>query len=87
MNMNKWTGVGRLTKDAELTETKKGSSMAKFRIAVNDRQYDDVLFINILCFGKTAETLHPMLVKGRIVGIDGKLRVSDYENDEGQKAD
>jgi single-strand DNA-binding protein len=85
MNLNQWLGVGRLTKDAELTETKKGTAMAKFRLAVNDRQYDDTLFINVLCFGKMAENLQPMLMKGRLVSITGKLKVDDYEDEEGNK--
>jgi len=85
MNLNQWLGVGRLTKDAELGVTQKGTSMAKFRLAINDRRYDDTLFINILCFGKMAENLTPMLMKGRLVSVTGKLKVDDYEDSEGNK--
>ena len=48
--------MGRLTKDAELTT--KGTTMSKFRLAVNDRRNDDTLFVNVLCFGKMAESSH-----------------------------
>jgi len=85
MNQNCWNGAGRLTKDATLQTTQKGTSMTKFRLAVNDRRNDDTLFINILCFGKMAENLKPMLKKGRLVSITGKLKIDDYENGEGEK--
>ena len=52
MNLNCWLGCGRLTKDAELSTTKKGTSMSKFRLAVNDRRNDETLFVNVLGFGK-----------------------------------
>ena len=85
MNQNCWNGAGRLTKDAEFTTTKKGTSMSKFRLAVNDRPNDDTLFINVLCFGKMAENLNPMLMKGRLVSITGKLKIDDYEDAEQNK--
>ena len=85
MNQNCWNGAGRLTKDAEFTTTKKGTSMSKFRLAVNDRRNDDTLFINELCFGKMAENLNPMLMKGRLVSITGKLKIDDYEDAEQNK--
>lgn len=81
MNQNCWNGAGRLTKDAEFSTTKKGTPMSKFRLAVNDRRNDDTLFVNILCFGKMAENLNPMLVKGRCVAITGKLKIDDYEDE------
>lgn len=81
MNQNCWNGAGRLTRDAEFSTTKRGTSMSKFRLAVNDRRGDDTLFINVLCFGKMAENLNPMLVKGRCVAITGKLKIDDYEDE------
>jgi single-strand DNA-binding protein len=85
MNQNCWNGAGRLTKDAEFTTTKKGTSMSKFRLAVNDRRNDDTLFINVLCFGKMAESLNPLLTRGRLVSITGKIKIDDYEDDNQQK--
>lgn len=85
MNLNSWNGAGRLTKDAEFTTTKKGTPMSKFRLAVNDRRMDDTLFINILCFGKMAENLNPMLLKGRLISVTGKLKIDDYEDENQNK--
>ena len=80
MNLNCWLGCGRLTRDAEFSTTKKGTSMSKFRMAVNDRRNDDTLFLNVLCFGKMAENLQQKLVKGRLVSIQGKIKIDDYED-------
>ena len=85
MNINQWIGCGRLTKDAETSVTKKGTSMAKFRLAVNDRRNDDTLFLNILCFGKMAEALGPHLTRGLLVGVQGKIKIDDYEDKNGVK--
>ena len=85
MNLNCWLGCGRLTRDAEFSTTKKGTSMSKFRMAVNDRRNDDTLFLNVLCFGKMAENLQQKLVKGRLVSIQGKIKIDDYEDAERNK--
>ena len=83
MNINTWLGCGRLTKDADFLTTKKGTSMAKFRLAVNDRRNDSTLFLNVLTFGKTAEILKEHLTKGRLVGVQGKLKIDDYQDNDG----
>tara|TARA_B100001123_G_C15335258_1_gene1032587 strand:+ start:2035 stop:2406 length:372 start_codon:yes stop_codon:yes gene_type:complete len=83
MNVNVWLGCGRLTKDAEGSVTKKGTSMTKFRMAVNDRRNDDTLFLNVLCFGKMAESLEQHLIKGRLVSVQGKIKVDEYEDKNG----
>lgn len=85
MNANCWLGCGRLTKDAEISTTKKGTVMSKFRLAVNDRRSEDTLFVNVLCFGKMAETLNPLLMKGRIVSVQGKVKIDEYEDAEKNK--
>tara|TARA_R110000868_G_scaffold315517_3_gene576404 strand:+ start:2682 stop:3017 length:336 start_codon:yes stop_codon:yes gene_type:complete len=83
MNMNHWNGAGRLTKDADFSETQKGTSMSKFRMAVNDRRSDDTLYLNVLCFGKMAEALKDHLKRGRLVGVQGKIKIDDYQDKEG----
>jgi len=83
MNINCWNGAGRLTKDADFSVTQKGTSMSKFRMAVNDRRNDDTLYLNVLCFGKMAEALKEHLKKGRLVGVQGKIKVDDYQDKDG----
>lgn len=56
--------------------------MCKFRLAVNNpRDKERTLFVNILCFGKTAEILQPMLVKGKMVSVIGSLSIESYDKD------
>ena len=49
MNINTWLGCGRLTKDADFSVTQKGTSMLKFRMAVNDRRNEDTLYLRFFC--------------------------------------
>ena len=84
MNINTWLGCGRLTKDADFSVTQKGTSMYKFRMAVNDWRNDDTLYLNVLCFGKMAEALKEHLTKGRLVGVQGKIKIDDYQDKEGK---
>jgi single-strand DNA-binding protein len=83
--------VGNLTRDPELKSTYSGSSLAKMRIAVNDRIKKDEVwedyanFFDVVVFGKQAESCAEWLSKGKRVGIDGRLRWSEWQNDEGQR--
>lgn len=85
MGMNFVVLVGRLTSDPELKYTQDGKAFAKFSIAVA-RTYnrDEADFINCTAWGKTAEVAGEYLRKGSMVGVQGSLRVSRYEQD-GQK--
>lgn len=80
--MNKVLLIGRLTRDAELSQS--GSTYAKFTLAVN-RQFKDkdgskkADFINCVAFGKTAEVLAQYTQKGSQIGVEGSLQVSSYE--------
>ncbi len=77
--------MGRLTKDAESSITKKGTPMSKFRLAVNNRRNEKTLYVNIVLFGKLSEMLQPKLVKGRIACVIGALDVEDYETEAKEK--
>jgi single-strand DNA-binding protein len=57
--------------------------MSKFRLAVNDRRTEETLFLNVLCFGKMAESLNEHLTKGRLISVQGKIKVDEYEDKNG----
>ena len=59
--------------------------MADVRTPTGERRNDKTLFINVLCFGKMAESLQPKLVKGREASIQGKLNIDDYEDENQNK--
>ena len=85
MGMNFVVLAGRLTSDLELKYTQASKAYAKFSIAIA-RTYnrDEVDFINCTAWGKTAEIAAEYLKKGSMIGVQGSLRVSQYEQD-GQK--
>lgn len=87
---NKIILVGNLTKDPELRYTPQGTSVASFRIAVN-RQFKqgeetkkEVTFIDVVVFGKQAESCGQYLNKGSSVLVDGRLQERRWETEEGQ---
>ncbi len=82
--------VGRLGNDPELTYTQSGTAIAKFRIAVNrpprqgsDQEETD--WLNVVTFGRTAETCAQYLDKGALVGIEGRVESSTWERQDGTK--
>lgn len=88
--MNKWQGIGNLTKDVELQTTPNGVSVAKFTIAVqrrftnanNEREAD---FINCVAWRNTAENLAKYCHKGDKIAVVGAIQTRDYEAQDGTK--
>ena len=87
--MNKLIITGRLTRDPELKAIGENNMVAKFTVAVN-RNYKDkdgnrpADFIPCEAFGKTAEFISNYVTKGRLVEVDGEMRVDQYQNEEGE---
>lgn len=88
--MNNVVLVGRLTKDPELRYVgEKNNALTNFSLAV-DRGYkslqgeNKVDFINIEVWGKQAEVFCTYMTKGRMVGIEGKIIVDRYKNENGE---
>jgi len=78
--MNKWIGIGRLTRDPELRYTDKNIAICSFTIAIN-RINEESDFIPIKVFNKLAENSFKYLKKGSLVGIAGSIKTSNYEKD------
>ena len=90
---NKVILIGNLTRDVELRYTPNGTAIAKFGLATN-RTYKDtltgenkqeVLFIDITVFGRSAEIANQYLSKGRRVLIEGRLVLDQWVDSTGQK--
>jgi single-strand DNA-binding protein len=88
---NKVILMGNLTRDPEMRYTPQGTSVCSFGLAVNRRYKqgeetkEEVTFINIVVFGKQAETCGQYLNKGSAVLIEGRLRENRWETEDGQK--
>lgn len=87
--MNKLVLVGRIVRDPEVKAIGDNNMVAKFTIAVN-RNYKDkdgnrpADFIPCEAFGKTAEFVSNYITKGRLVEVDGELRIDQYQNEAGE---
>lgn len=88
--MNNVVLIGRLVNDPELKYIGESNSpVTNFRIAVsrNYKSKDGTIesdFINIEVWGKKAETCSQYLEKGRLIAIDGSLRIDQYLNLDGE---
>ena len=88
--INRFIGVGRLTKDPEFRTTPNGVSVTTFTIAVNrtftnaqgEREAD---FINCVTFRKQADNVNKFLTKGSLAGVEGRIQTRSYENNEGRR--
>ncbi|MFP4136150.1 MAG: single-stranded DNA-binding protein [Candidatus Acetothermia bacterium] len=89
-SLNQVILIGNLTEDPELQYTQSGVARTTFTIAVN-RQYrdsndelqEDTTFVPITTWRNQAENCATYLSKGRPVAVTGRLRISNYEDDEG----
>jgi len=81
MNTNLFVGVGNLTRDAEFKMTTGGKPVLNFSIAVNKMKKDEVMFLDVALWGKSAETVQQYMLKGKKVCINGKLDVQRWEKD------
>jgi len=78
--------VGRIGNDPAMTYAQSGTPVCKFRLAVNRRgERDETDWLNIVCFKKTAEFVQQYLDKGSLVGVEGRIQVREYDDDDGKR--
>lgn len=85
--MNSVVLIGRLTKDPELKYIPQSeTAVANFTLAVDRSMAKEKTadFIRIVAFGKTAELCERFLVKGRLVGIQGRIQTGSYKTKDGE---
>jgi len=92
-SFNKVILVGNLTRDPELRYTPKGTAVAKIGLAVNrvwtneaGEKKEEVTFVDVEVFGRTAENVGQYMRKGSPILIDGRLRLDQWDDKQtGQK--
>ncbi len=92
-SFNKVILVGNLTRDPELRYTPKGTAIAKVGMAVNrvwtgetGEKKEEVTFVDVDVFGRTAENVAQYMRKGRPILIEGRLRLDQWDDKQtGQK--
>jgi len=89
---NKIVLMGNLTRDIELRYASSGSAIGSTGLAVNRKwktntgeQKEEVMFIDITFFGRTAEIANQYLRKGRQVLVDGRLSLEQWTAQDGSK--
>ena len=84
--MNKWVGIGRLTKDVDL-KYKGDLAIGKYTLAV-DRKFKkegqpDADFISCVVFGRSAEFAEKYFSKGMKVAVSGRIQTGSYTAQDG----
>lgn len=92
--MNRVILIGRLTADPEVRTTPNGVPVASLRIAVDRPQSSDARsqgqekqtdFIDLTLWRQTAEFAGKYLSKGRLIAVEGKLQIEEFQGQDGQR--
>jgi single-strand DNA-binding protein len=90
-SVNKAILIGNLGKDAELRYTAGGAPVVSVRIATTERYTDregqkkeDTQWHDVVIWGKTAESIHEYLVKGKQIYVEGRLQTRKWTDKEGK---
>jgi len=80
--------VGNLTRDPNVRYTPSGTAVCEIGLAVNERRknqsgewVDEVVYVDVTLWGRTAEVAGEYLTKGSPLLIEGRLRMDTWEKD------
>jgi len=91
-SLNRVFLMGNLTRDPEVRYTPKGTAVADLGLAINmvyrtqdgsDRE--EVVYVDVVTWGRQAETCGQYLSKGSPVFVEGRLQLDQWEDKDGQK--
>lgn len=91
MELNKVMIIGNLTRDPETRVLQNGGQVVKMGIASNRRigsgenRRDEVLYVDVEAWDKTAELCAQYLRKGSQILIEGRLKLDSYQTQAGEK--
>ena len=84
--------IGRVGQDPEVKTLDGGKKLATVSIATNDVYYkengdkvEQTEWHRVTAWGKTADIIEKYVVKGKEIGIEGKLTHKSYDNKNGEK--
>lgn len=88
--MNKVILTGRLTRDPDQRMSQNNLEISRFSLAAQSDYSSKtgerlVEFVNCVAFGKLAGTINRYCKKGNLVGIQGRIRNSSYDAQDGTK--
>lgn len=84
--MNKFIGIGALTKAVEVRYTKNELKVANFTLAINREVKNkegnfDTDYISCVAYGNQADLVSKYLDKGSKVSVEGHIQTGSYEKD------
>ena len=90
--MNRVFLMGNLTRDPELRKTTGGTAVSDLGLAVSEKYrntagevVEKTCFLDIVVWGRQAETCREFLVKGSAVMVEGRLQLDQWQTDAGEK--
>lgn len=91
-SFNKVILLGNLTRDPETRVTANGNTICKLGMAVSrvystrdGERKEETTFVDIDAFGKQAEVITKYMRKGRPLMVEGRLKLDQWETNDGQK--
>jgi single-strand DNA-binding protein len=91
-NLNKVFLIGNLTRDPELRYIPSGTAVADFGLAINrnwtgpdGKKHEEATFVDVTLWARQAELAGEYLSKGKLVFIEGRLQLDQWQDKEGQK--
>jgi single-strand DNA-binding protein len=92
-SVNKAILVGNLGRDAEMRFTSGGTAVATVSLATTEKFTDregqkreDTQWHRVVIWGKTAESLHEYLTKGKQIYVEGRIQTREWTDKEGKPA-
>ncbi len=88
--MNKFIGIGRLTKDPELRKTPNDVSVCTFTVAI-DRRFNnadgnkETDFLPCVAWRGTADFIGRYFTKGKKIAVVGSVQTRNYQAQDGSK--
>ena len=86
-NLNRVMLMGNLTRDPEIKYTPKGTAIANFGIAINrvftpegGEKREEVTFIDLEAWGRTAEVIGEYFKKGKPIYVEGRLKLDQWDD-------
>lgn len=85
--MNRWTGIGRLTKDPEVRYTQGDNPLciARYTLAcdrITKKEGQPTAdFISCVAMGKAGEFAEKYLSKGMKIAVEGRIQTGSYDKD------
>ena len=92
VSVNRMTIIGNLGSEPEMRFTPSGQPVTSFRVATNYRytsadgeRREETEWFTIVCWRKLAEQCNQYLTKGRLVYVEGRLKMNTWEGQDGQQ--